>query len=66
MISSIIYEAVDFVYIVGRITVRSITGLYKWYYPSKEFNRLDVIEKKIIELEEQRANIKLKIGATDY
>ena len=61
MLSTIIYETADFIYTISRITVNSVTKLYKWYYPPKELNRLDAIEKRIIELEEQRANIKLEI-----
>jgi len=57
MLSTIIYETADFIYTISRITVNSMTKLYKWYYPPKELNRLDIIEKRIVELEEQRANI---------
>jgi hypothetical protein len=66
MLSTIIYETADFVYTISRIAVNSVTKLYKWYYPPKQLNQLNIIEKKIIELEEQRANIKLKIGNVDY
>ena len=59
MLSTIIYETADFIYTVSRIAVNSVTKLYKWYYPPTEQNRLDAIEKRISELEEQRANIKL-------
>ncbi len=59
MLSTIIYETADFIYTVSRIAVNSVTKLYKWYYPPKELNRLDVIEKRILELEEQRANVKI-------
>ena len=59
MLSTIIYETADFIYTVSRIAVNSVTKIYKWYYPPKELNRLDVIEKRIIELEEQRVNVKI-------
>jgi hypothetical protein len=59
MLSTIIYETTDFIYTISRIAVHSVTKLYKWYYPPKELNRLDAIEKRIIELEEQRTNIKI-------
>jgi hypothetical protein len=57
MLSTLIYETVDFVYTISRVTYKSIRNLYKWYYKQNEKNQLDVIEKKIIELEEQRANL---------
>ena len=59
MLSTIIYETADFIYTVSRLAVKSVSKLYKWYYPPKELSRLDAIEKRISELEEQRANIKL-------
>ena len=57
MLSTIIYETADFIYTVSRIAVNSVTKLYKWYNPPTEQNRLDAIEKRISELEEQRENI---------
>ena len=43
MFSTIIYETADFIYTISRITVNSMTKLYKWYYSSKELSRLDAI-----------------------
>ncbi len=59
MFSSIIYEAVDFVYTVGRITIRSITGLYSWFHKNEtpEQLRLRLLEERIVELEEQHIKL---------
>ena len=61
MISSIIYETVDFVYTLGRITVRGITGLYSWFHKKEnaEQLRMRLLEERIVELEEQRINVKI-------
>jgi len=57
MLSTIIYEAVDFVYTISRVTYKSVSNLYNWYNKKNGKNQLDIIEKKIVELEEQRAKL---------
>ena len=63
MISSIIYETVDFVYTLGRITIRGIKGAYCWFsYKNSETPeqlRLRLLEERIYELEEQRFAVRI-------
>ena len=58
MISSIIYETMDFIYTLGRFAGRIVKGALSWYSAPVQKNRLDCIDLRIIELEEQRATIK--------
>lgn len=56
MISSLIYEVSDFIYTIVRLSGRIVCGVYSWYN-KRETNKLAFLEKRIIELEEQRNNI---------
>ena len=59
MISSIIYETFDFVYTLGRITIRGISGIYSWYTNKEtpEALKIRLLEENISELEAQRLAI---------
>ncbi len=55
MISSIIYETVDFVYTIGRITLSVINGTYSLFSSKKnespENLRIRLLEERIFHLE---------------
>jgi hypothetical protein len=60
MISSIIYETIDFVYTLGRVTVRGISGFYTWYCNKETVEQLKIrlLEERISELEAQKTALK--------
>jgi hypothetical protein len=57
MLSTLVYEAADFAYTLGRLVGRMVRGVFSLY--SSPQNKLDVIEKKIKELEEERMKLSL-------
>ena len=60
MISSIIYETVDFIYTVGRVTFHGVKGMCSWYFnkESPEVLKIRLLDERISELEAQRATVK--------
>ena len=51
----ILYESIDIVYNVGKISYNGVKGIYNWYYDVKtddqqELERLDRLENKIDKL----------------
>jgi len=61
MLSSIIYETFDLVYTLGRLAKRVVIGTYSFIYNKKtgEQERLRILEKRIIELEEQHGRVEI-------
>ena len=55
MLSSLLFEAVDLAYTVGRVIVRITGGIISLYSPPKK--RIDDIERKIKLLELERAKL---------
>lgn len=60
MISSLIYETVDFMYTVGRISFHSIKGIYSWYFEKETIEQLKIrlLEERIYELEAHKLTFK--------
>ena len=62
MLSSIIYETVDLVYTIGRVSIRSIKTVYSWFSKknkeTSEQLRVRLLEERISELEEQRLTVR--------
>ena len=51
MLSTLIYETVDFVYTLARLTKRVIKGSYNWYYKieTEEQVKIKLLEERIVE-----------------
>jgi len=60
MLSSIIYETIDFIYTLGRVTVRGVSGFYTWYCNKEtpEALKIRLLDERISELEAQKAAVK--------
>ena len=55
MISTLLFEAVDFAYTVGRVIVRITGDIISFYSPPKK--RIDDLERQIKLLELERAKL---------
>jgi len=57
MLSTLVYEAADLAYTLGRLVGRIVGSVYSLYSGPKK--RLETIEKQIKELEEERMKLSL-------
>jgi hypothetical protein len=62
MLSTIIYETVDFVYTIGKMTVRGIRSAYSWIRKEENITQLRIksLESRISELENIHQNKQLR------
>ena len=61
MLSTVIYETADFIYTIGRLTIRTVKNAYSWFY-KKDNNALQLqiksLEARVAELENTRLRVK--------
>lgn len=52
MLSTIIYETADFVYTIGKLTVRGVKSAYSWFYKEDSTElKIKLLEERVNELE---------------
>jgi hypothetical protein len=72
MLGFLLYESIDIVYHVGKMSVNGVYCIYKWYYNSNEKDKtvkneenykikIESLEQQIQSLEEKYKNIEEKL-----
>ncbi len=56
MLSTVIYETADFIYTIGRLTIRTVKNAYSWFYKKDNALQLQIksLEARVAELENTR------------
>ena len=52
MLSTIVYESADFLYTIGKLTIRGIKSTYSWFYKEDVTQlKIKLLEERVTELE---------------
>jgi hypothetical protein len=52
MLSTIVYEGADFIYTIGKLTIRGVKSAYSWFYKQDSTQlKIKLLEERVTELE---------------
>ena len=64
MLGLLLYETVDVIYNIGRISVNGVYGIYNWYYEKND--EVNEYQNKILEMERKLQALEDKLNEQEY